>query len=150
MIKIDPLTVVPSELLGIPYLHGGKTAQGADCIGLAIMWFEHHGVRFEYKDGFGTVMNHWYVHRPYRLVDAISKYGSVIRFQDLRMHDLLLIFTPNAQVQFPTGMAVMADDRHILSTDQTRGSFVEMLDLSWRERFWGAMRLKKADSLRKN
>ena len=133
---IDPI------FLNIPYKFGGRQFDGADCIGLLILWFKEQGIEYEYKDNEGMIHINWYKNHPRRLVEAMSQYGQLIRFSDLRKNDVLLL-TNNSDESIPICLAVMVDDRHILTTNDKQNSFVQMLNLEWKERFWGGLHLFK-------
>lgn len=136
MIDID------KRFLDIPYKFGGRDFDGADCVGLAILWFKQIGIDYEYRDKDGPIHINWYKNHPRRLVEAITQYGSLIRFSDLKKNDLLLV-TNNSDESIPICVCIMADDRHILTINDKRNSFVEMLDLEWKSRFWGGLHLFK-------
>ena len=134
--KIDP------KFLNIPYKFGGRGLDGADCVGLLILWFKEQGIDYEYQDKQGAIHMNWYKNNPRRLVESILEYGSLIRFSDLEKNDLLMI-TNNGNETIPICLGVMVGGRHILTTNDKENSFVSMLDMVWRERFWGGIRLTK-------
>ena len=137
-------SIVHPALIGIPYKLGGKDMRGADCIGVVTMWLRAEGFDVNYDDGHGPVNVDWWEKSPRRFMEALLEVGSVVRFQDLRKYDLLLLFG-NQQCIYPSSLAVMIDDRHILGSNESRGSFVEMLSMSIKDRFWGAIRLHGAE-----
>lgn len=141
-IRIDPGTLVDPKFLGIPYKLFGETFESCDCIGLAILWFREFGIEYEYEDYKGALNTHWYETSPARLLNAFLTLGDVVHFQDLKKHDCLLLFG-NEQCLYPSCIGVMVDDRHFLTTEDGRGSFVAMLNKEWRERFWSAIRMRK-------
>ena len=128
------------DLIGIPYRLGGKDRAGADCVGVVTMWLRSRGFKVAYDDGRGPVDTRWWEKSPTRFVEGLLAVGVPVRFQDLRQYDCLLLFG-NAQCLYPSSLAVMVDDRHILSANEERGSFVEMLSQAWKDRFWGGVRL---------
>lgn len=132
-----------NDLVGIPYKIGGKDKSGADCIGVAAMWLRSQGIDVQYEDGLGKVTEDWFVRRPRRFIDALTQMGDIIRFVDLKKFDCLLLYG-SEMAAFPSCLAVMIDDRHALSATPERGSFVDILDIKIRERFWGAIRLHAA------
>ena len=143
MIKIDISNLVDSRFLEIPYILGGKEFAGCDCIGLAILWLKEFGVEYRYDDGHGPVLEHWWEKNPHRFLNAISELGRVIQFSDVKKFDCLLFFGEESWNRFPTCLGIMVDDRHFLTTVEKIGSFVQMLNLEWKQKFWGAIRLGK-------
>ena len=143
MIKIDPSALVDPKFLNIPYVLGGRTFEGADCIGTAILWLKEQGFEYEYDDKEGPVLAHWWEHKPRRFLDAMRERGEFIRFQELRKYDCLLLVLGNEGVNFPSCLGVMVDDRHFLVATQERGSFVQQLDIFWRHKFFAGIRLHR-------
>ena len=145
MIKINPDTIIENRFLGIPFKYGGKDFKGADCVGTCILWLRSHGFDYKYDDGKGKVLEHWFESAPSRFVDAVNKYGRLIHFHDLRKFDIILFFAHASVTRFPTGMGVMVDDRHYLSNELGKMSFVRMLDKDARAICFGGLRLHKVD-----
>lgn len=141
-IKIDPTTLVDPQFIGIPYVLGGKEFTGADCIGVALLYMKSIGVEYEYDDGMGPVMAHWWEHNPRRFVDAFLAQGKLVRFTQLKKYDCLLLFGAE-QSTFPSCVGIMVDDRHFLMAIPERGSFVAQLDLFWKNKIFSAIRLHK-------
>lgn|SRR3990167_4286683 len=135
--------LVDQRLIGIPYKIGGKTAAGADCVGVAVMWLRSKGIMVDYKDGKGPISSDWWAKSPRRFMESLLEVGHAIRFQDVKKYDCLLLFG-NEQCLYPSSLAVMVDDRHILTASEARGSFCEILSESWKAKFWGAIRLNAA------
>lgn len=132
--------LVNKNLIGIPYKLGGKTMVATDCIGVVVMWLQSEGVDVKYDDGKGSIRADWWKKSPQRFTDSILSIGSVVRFQDLKKYDCLLLANPETLYP-PSCLAVMVDDRHILTSTKERGSFVELLSMEVKEKFWGAVRL---------
>lgn len=141
-IKIDPGSLVDNKFLGIPYVLGEKTFEGCDCVGLAILYFKSLGVDYEYDDRQGPVLKRWYEHNPARFRDAIAAMGQVVEFANVKKYDCLLFFGEESIMRFPSCLGVMVDDRHFLTATEKDGSFVQMLNLAWKQKFWGAIRLR--------
>lgn len=133
---------IDKKFLGVPYKFGGRAFDGADCVGLLILWFKEQGIHYQYRDKDGPIHADWFRNNPRRLVEAVTQYGNLIRFSDLQKNDVLMI-TNNGDESIPICLAVMADARHILTTNDKQDSFVEMLNLEWKARFWGGIRLTK-------
>lgn len=134
------------KFLNIPYKFGGRGFDGADCVGLLILWFKEQGIHYQYRDKDGPIHMNWYKNHPRRLVEAITQYGVLCRFSDLTKNDVLLI-TNNGDESIPICLAVMVDERHILTTNDKQNSFVEMLNLEWKARFWGGLKLTKVTEM---
>lgn len=140
MKQIDA-SVIDPKYLGVPYVLFGKTLAGADCIGMAIMWLAEQGIQEVYDDNTGPMMAHWWENNPRRFLDAFLARGSVVRFQQLKKYDCLLLIG-DEQGTFPSCLGIMIDDRHFLTATLKRGSFVAMLDEHWKGKFWSGIRLK--------
>lgn len=140
MIRIDPNSLVDPKFLGIHYELGGKTFVKADCIGIAILWMKDQGFNFTYDDGQSPALKHWWEHNPWRLRNAIFKYGVMVPFSQVKKYDCLMFFLDETANQFPSCIGVMVDDRHFLTCLEGSGSKVYMLNKSWRARYFGAIR----------
>ena len=113
MIKIDPISVVDARFVGIPYKLGGKSFDGADCIGVVILWLKEQGLEYDYDDRDALRMKKYWETSPGKFVDMVSEYGVMITFPQVRKYDFLLFFAGQDSV-FPTLPAVMVDDRFML------------------------------------
>ena len=131
--------MVDETLIGIPHKLGAKSLKESDCVGVVTMWLRSEGFDVKYEDGKGPITTDWWERSPRRFLEALLKVGNVVRFSELQKYDCLLLFG-NEQCLFPSALAVMVDDRHILTSTDARGSFVEMLSQYWKDRFWGAVR----------
>lgn len=134
--------MIDEKFLGIPYKIGGRTLEAADCIGVTVLWLKSEGIEADYDDSKGPVMSDWWVRNPRRLLEAVLQFGTVVRFAEIKKYDVLML-SANEQGVVPGSIAVMVDDRHLLTSNEERGSFVEMLDMQWKNRFWGGIRLNK-------
>lgn len=141
--RIDPNSLVDKKFIGIPYKLGGKGFDGTDCIGVALLWLWEQGINYEYDDGLGPIMAHWWEKNPRRFLDAFLAQGINVRWPDIRKYDCLLLMDENGLSTLPSCMGVMVDDRHMLVSFEEEGSFVTMLSLHWKNRYFGAIRLHK-------
>lgn len=144
MIKTDPNTLVDPKFVGIPYVHQGRSLEGADCIGVAILWLREQGLDYEYDDGKGEVMKNWWERHPRRFLDAMLQIGKIVKFSEVRKYDCLMFVLGNEGNTFPSCLGVMVDDRHFLVSVDGRGSFVQILDMFWKQKYFGAIRLHAA------
>ena len=144
MMRIDPASLVEPRFMGIPYALGKATFEEADCIGVCLLWLAEKGLKYEYRDKFGPVLAHWWEHRPRRFLDAVLQYGTILKFSEIKKFDVLLLFGGEEVNQFPTMLGVMVDDRHFLTSTEERGSEVFMLNVHWKNKYFGAIRLHKA------
>lgn len=142
-IKIDPDMLVDPKFLNIPYVLGGREFSGADCIGVAILWLREQGIEYDYDDRQGPVLAHWWEHNPRRFLDAMLAIGEIVRLPDIRRLDCLLFTLGDEGSTFPSCLGVMVDDRHFLVSTRDRGSFVQMINVFWRQKFFTAVRLRK-------
>lgn len=142
MVKTETNSLIDPKFIGIPYKFKGREFEGADCIGLMILWFREQGIEYEYDDGQGPVMAHWWEHNPRRFLDAYLALGKIVHFQDVKKNDVLLLLGDDLSC-FPSCLGVMVDNRHMLVSFEEKGSFVTMLNSHWKKRFFGAIRLHK-------
>ena len=140
MIRIDPNSLIDPKFVGVPYVHGGKTFEGTDCIGISILWLKEQGFNFKYDDGQGPALKHWWEHNPWRLRNAISKYGIMVPFSQLQKYDCLMFFLDETSNKFPSCIGIMIDERHFITSLENSGSRVYMINKSWRKRYFGTIR----------
>ena len=50
MIQIDTENIVDRKFIGVPYKFGGKSFDGADCMGLILLWYMEQGIEFDYDE----------------------------------------------------------------------------------------------------
>ena len=149
MIKIDCDSLVDSKFLGVPYLelNAGEEDRGFDgtnCMGICVLWLKSKGYDYSLDFRKEKHLRHWWAHQPKRFVNTIMEHGRFIRFSELRKFDVILFFSESDDSErFPTHMGVMIDDRHYLSSKQEIGSFVRMIDLRDKAKFFGGIRLHK-------
>ena len=141
MIKLDTENLIDKKFIGIPYKLGGKSFDGADCIGAAVLWLNSEGIKVEYDDNQGPVLAHWWEHSPQRFSNAILQLGKMVRIAEVKKYDCLLFILGNEGNLFPSCVGVMVDDRHFIISTEERGSFVAMIDIFWKSKLWGAVRL---------
>ena|SRR3990167_10891404 len=142
MNKIDPNSLVDPKFIGIPYVLSGKTFEGSDCIGACLLWLKDQGVEYEYDDGMGPIMNHWWEHNPKRFINAFLMAGNIVRFSQLKKYDCVLLLGAEIST-FPSCVGVMVDDRHFLMSIPGRGSFVQMMNQFWKLKTVSSIRLHK-------
>ena len=141
--RVEPNTLVDKKFIGIPYVHQGKSFEGADCIGLAVLFLREQGVEVDYDDGNGRVMRNWWQKNPRRFMDAMLSMGSVVSLPQARRLDCLMFIFGNEGNTFPSCLGIMVDDRHFLISTEERGSHVQMMSSFWKEKYSGAVRLHK-------
>lgn len=144
MIKTDPTTIIDQKFLGIPYQLGGKSFEGADCMGLLLLWYKEQGIEFEYSESLSNKMKTFWERRPAEFLSVVSKYGSFIPFHEIQKYDFILFFADKREAVFPSYPAVMVDDRYFLSNFDKTVSKITMLDMEWKNRFWGAIKVSQA------
>jgi hypothetical protein len=149
-IKIDANSMVNPKFIDVPFKYGGSKLDGADCVGIALLWLNDNGVKVSYNDFTrdiqenGKVLEHWFKKKPSQTLEIIKKHGSLISFQELRKFDLILLYAHASVSRYPTGLGVMVDNRHYLSSELDNKSFVRILDTEVKNRCFGGMRLNKA------
>lgn len=143
---MEPNSLVDKNLISIPYKLGKCGFDGADCIGAVILWYRSQGIEFQYNDGKGPIDMNWYEKSPRRFLDAAQSLGDIIKFSELKKYDLIMMIG-NEMVNYPSCLAVMVDDRHLFTSMEDRGSFVEMLNMYWKSKYYGAIRPHKVKHL---
>lgn len=124
--------------LGVPYLHQGRTANGLDCIGLAVVVAHALEVSDYDIDGYSRVPSG---HMMKRL---LSEQMRPIPVEDARMGDFLhLAFSGQPQ---HIAIITKTNPVYIIHADSVFGKVVEhRLDDKWRARVRGAYRLPGLD-----
>lgn len=147
--RYDSNQLIDRKFIGIPYIQFKKTTDdlgfgGTNCIGICILWMKDQGFDYKFDDGKGASMRHWWAHSPRRFADALFKFGNTVRFNELSRYDVLLFFSDKDDTtRFPTHMGIMVDGRNYLTASQEKGSYVKMLDMTDKKKFFGAIRLHK-------
>lgn len=136
--------VIEKKFIDIPYKLGGRSFENADCMGIVILWYMEQGIEFEYNDSIANKMNSFWITRPAEFLSLISTFGEFIPFNQITKYDFLLFYHEKREAVFPTFPAVMVDDRHFLSNFDKTVSRITMIDMDWKQRFWGAIKIKKA------
>lgn len=135
---------IESKFINVPYKLGGRDLRGCDCIGLVVLWLREQGLDYNYDQSDAFRMKKYWETSPSKFVEMVSEYGIMIPFFQVRKFDFLFFYAEKESV-FPTLPAVMVDDRHFLiSKNKDGGSEVLMLTKEWKDRFWGAIKLRQA------
>lgn len=132
------------KFVGIPYKLGGSSFDGTDCFGIVLLWYKEQGIEFEYNDLINNRMKLFWERRPAEFLSLVSSFGEFIPFHEVRKYDFMLFFPDNKDALFPSFPAVMVDDRYFLSNFDNTESKISMIDMTWKTRFWGAIKIKKA------
>lgn len=142
-VKLDPNSFVDPKFIGIPFKLGGKSFKGSDCVGTVILWLKEQGIDYEYDDGLGPILAHWWATSPTRFMNAMLERGRVLIFPELKKFDLLMMFQDEEINKYPGMLGVMVEDRFFLTNTEDRGSRVYMLNEYWKRRCYGGLRLHK-------
>lgn len=121
---------------GIRYLHGGRSKNGADCLGLIQMFFGKLGTRLPGDDGKEYPPD-WYRTDPERLLRGLMAQGVSAPVTELKPLDLVYFKIGGAV----THVGVMVDSTHFLHILINRVSEISRMDWAWRRRLVGARRL---------
>jgi cell wall-associated NlpC family hydrolase len=133
--RIDQLV---KEFSGIPYLHGGRTMEGLDCIGLVWLFYQKYGIKIQDSDG-KVYEPDWYRRDPDRFLRGLQTQGAPVSLSQLQPLDLVY-FKIGGSV---THAAVMIDPHHFLHVMIREVVHVTRLNPSWRRRLAGARRFSK-------
>lgn len=118
------------DYLGVPYQHQGRTRNGLDCIGLAIVVAHDLGLTDFDIDGYGRVPS------GKRMSMQLSAECTKLRNGSAKPGDLLHM----AYEKQPQHIALVTD-KGIIHADSQRGVVEHRLDSAWRARIRGAYRL---------
>ena len=144
MIKLDTEKIIDKKFINIPYKFGGQSFDGADCMGIILLWYKEQGIVFDYDESTAKRMKVFWERRPAEFLTLVSQFGSFIPFHEIKKYDFLLFFGDGKDETFPSFPAVMVDDRYFLSNIYRTKSFTKMIDVDWKTRFWGAIKISKA------
>ncbi|MFW5986305.1 MAG: C40 family peptidase [Halanaerobiales bacterium] len=138
---INRVNKVKDKLLGIPYLHNGRSYQGVDCLGLIFIFFKELGINLPESDGH-FIEEDWYKKDPYRYINGLKKIGDEVgHFRNLQVLDILYF---RLYKNIITHSGVMLDEKrflHVLIDKEVRIDSMERR--YWRAKYAGARRLFK-------
>ena len=138
-IKINPTDIIDNRFVGVPYKLNGKNFDGSDCMNLILLWYKENGITFDYDQRDANDFKKSWLKSPGSFTEMVLKYGRVVVFHELKKFDFILFFSSEDTI-FPNWPAVMVDDRHFLiNCDKTKSS-VHILDMEWKNKFWGGIR----------
>lgn len=120
----------------IGYRHGGRSKDGADCLGLMQMFFRELGIALPDNDG-KEYSSDWYRSDPERLERELMTQGVAAPVNDLKPLDMVYFRIGGAV----THVGVMVDRVHFLHLLIGRVSEISRMDWAWRRRLVGARRL---------
>lgn len=136
MKKVDE---AKDRLIGIPYLHNGRSYEGVDCLGLIYLFFKELGVDFPIDDG-RYIPADWYKTEPDRYINGLKQFGEEVGdYENLKIFDLPYFALYRNIV---THSGVMINDKnflHVLNNKTvTIASFEKRF---WRAKYVGARRV---------
>ena len=143
-IQINPNSLVDSKFLGIPY-KAGSDFNGCDCMGIIALYLREHGINTDYDISKFDAYKHQWENHPRRFMDLIYQYGNMVRFSELKKFDVVFFLENGSIGNFPSYPGIMVDAGSFLTSYDKVSSYVLNLDITWRNRFWGALRLKGID-----
>jgi len=131
---------VSDKLLGIPYLHNGRSHEGVDCLGLIYLFFKELGIELPVDDGQGTIAEDWYLTEPDRYFKGLQEIGTEVgHFRNLQILDIPY-FRLYKNVVTHTG--VMLDDKNFLHVLIDREVRIDSFEKRyWRAKYAGARRI---------
>ncbi len=141
IIKLDTEQIINKKFIDIPYKLGGKSTDGADCMGVVLLWYREQGIVFDYDESIANKMNIFWERRPAEFLSLVYSFSSFIPFQEIKKYDFLLFFGNERGETFPSLTAAMVDDRYLLTSTKEKGSFIEILNVDWKSKFFRALRL---------
>jgi probable lipoprotein NlpC len=133
----NPIAAAIQEFVGVPYLHGGRTKEGFDCLGLVRAFYAKFNIDIPENDGVMYEAD-WYKKDPGRLARGIMKVGQPITFDQLQALDLVYFRIGGAV----THIAVMVSPYEFLHVMKGERVHVSPMNFAWRRRYAGARRLK--------
>ena len=131
---------VAESLLGIPYLHNGRSKEGLDCWGLVYVFFNKLGYKLPEGDGM-PVEENWYKLDPARYYRELHKLGNEVgNYRKLLRFDIPYFSLYKNVI---THSGVMLDNIRFLHV--LNGRSVEISSFQkrfWRKKYKGGIRLK--------
>ncbi|MEJ6950265.1 C40 family peptidase [Natronospora cellulosivora (SeqCode)] len=122
---------VKDSLIGIPYLHNGRSYEGVDCLGLIYLFFKELGVEFPIDDG-RYIPDDWYKTEPDRYINGLREFGEEVgHYEELRIFDLPYF---SLYKNIVTHSGVMIDNKNFLHVLNNKRVTVA----SFERRFWRA------------
>lgn len=133
------IKMVVDELLGIPYLHNGRSEKGVDCWGLIYLFFKKFGYILPVNDG-DTIPDNWYKVEPDRYINGLSLLGDELgHYKNLQLLDIPY-FRLYKQVITHTAVMISEDEfLHVLIDKEVQ--IDTMKRRYWRRKYAGAIRL---------
>jgi probable lipoprotein NlpC len=136
----DKISKLVKRYEGIPYVQGGRSLSGLDCLGLAHLFYKDLGIDF--PDGDGKVYtDRWVFEDPNRYLRGVLTVGKEV------LNDLLrpLDFVYFRIGRFISHGGVMVDSKHFIHVLQEQTVHVSELNRRWSRRLVGARRLIKTN-----
>lgn len=133
------ISMVVDELLGIPYLHNGRSGQGLDCWGLIYLFFKKLGYTLPVNDG-EIIPDNWYKMEPERYINGLRSLGDELgHYENLQMLDIPYF---RLYRQVVTHTAVMISEYEFLHVLIDKEVQIDtMKKRYWRRKYAGAIRL---------
>ncbi|MTI58842.1 MAG: NlpC/P60 family protein [Firmicutes bacterium] len=133
------ISMVVDELLGIPYLHNGRSDQGLDCWGLIYLFFKKLGHTLPINDG-EIIPDNWYKVDPERYINGLRSLGDELGYyENLQMLDIPYF---RLYRQVVTHTAVMISEHEFLHVLIDKEVQIDtMKKRYWRRKYAGAIRL---------
>lgn len=137
--------LIDRKFIGIPYEFGSADFTAADCMGIVVLYLAEHGINYPYETRDLAALKHWWESNPRRFMDYLFKFGEMVRFGEVEKFDVMFFMGEGGSMAFPSYPGVMIDSRHFLTSYDKKESHVIMLNELWKNRFWGAIRPRRAD-----
>ena len=145
-IQIDANSLVDKKFVGLPWERLGRTEKGVDCIGIVWLYLKANGIDVPDTDGL-PIPKDWKKQDAERMLKGVLKYGDMTTLNRVEKFDIVLFSLSNMTRKMPDHIAVMVSHSHFLHITEYGVSQVQGMDMFWRERLVGAVRLHKARSL---
>lgn len=135
--------LVDPKFIGIPYRLKGRRFDGADCIGLVILWFQEHGYDVG-NSGSEPYAAHWTDEDPQLYLKKLMEYGDFVDFRQMQPNDVVMILNHDPDREKDSkrvdSIGVVVDGGHFLATTKEKGSQVGTFTVANLRYFVGAIR----------
>lgn len=136
MIEQSAIDAAVKEFTGIPYLHGGRSKSGLDCLGLVRAFLDKFKIAIPENDG-SIYESDWYKRDPGRLARGVAKVGKPITFDQLQPLDLVY-FRVGGAVTHVAVMVTRTSFIHVMIGERVH---ISPMNYAWKRRYAGARRL---------
>lgn len=132
----DKIYRLVEKYVGVPYVQGGRSLSGLDCLGLAHLFYKDLGIDFPDGDG-EAYSDRWVFEDPNRYLRGVLTIGKEVSNDVLRPLDFVYFRIG----RFISHGGVMVDSKRFIHVLQGQSVHLSEIDRRWGRRLIGARRL---------